>query len=209
MSLAVKRSTQTKMLKTTHHVRLIRCLFTLRRCTEEVQPSWFGSETPGGKWSGPDPGATSEIPNNFAFKNRKFWCVLPCKINSQDHLLRSRQPFWKCLLLELRIETTKWSLCHSYPVRPLSLVKLWGTFGLVSGPLIMQQWTIFLTQAQGWQPLRNWALNLMDWGENTLQCSPALLVLFPVSLCSSREWDNVDRSVRSRLQNRSEDGEFW
>ncbi|KAK7909938.1 hypothetical protein WMY93_014622 [Mugilogobius chulae] len=26
---------------------------------------------------------------------------------------------------------------------------------------------------------------------------------------NSREWDNVDRSVRSRLQNRSEDGEFW
>nr|XP_020496015.1 calpain-1 catalytic subunit-like [Labrus bergylta] len=26
---------------------------------------------------------------------------------------------------------------------------------------------------------------------------------------SSREWDSVDRSVRSRLQNRSEDGEFW
>ncbi|XP_017292730.1 calpain-1 catalytic subunit [Kryptolebias marmoratus] len=25
----------------------------------------------------------------------------------------------------------------------------------------------------------------------------------------SREWDSVDRSVRSRLQNRSEDGEFW
>uniref|UniRef100_A0A673LW03 Calpain-1 catalytic subunit n=1 Tax=Sinocyclocheilus rhinocerous TaxID=307959 RepID=A0A673LW03_9TELE len=25
----------------------------------------------------------------------------------------------------------------------------------------------------------------------------------------SREWDNVDRSVRGRLQNRSEDGEFW
>uniref|UniRef100_A0AAQ4R2N4 Calpain 1 n=1 Tax=Gasterosteus aculeatus aculeatus TaxID=481459 RepID=A0AAQ4R2N4_GASAC len=25
----------------------------------------------------------------------------------------------------------------------------------------------------------------------------------------SREWDNVDRSVRARLQNRSEDGEFW
>ncbi|XP_077598224.1 calpain-1 catalytic subunit-like [Stigmatopora nigra] len=25
----------------------------------------------------------------------------------------------------------------------------------------------------------------------------------------SREWDNVDRGVRSRLQNRSEDGEFW
>uniref|UniRef100_UPI0037E7957C calpain-1 catalytic subunit n=1 Tax=Semicossyphus pulcher TaxID=241346 RepID=UPI0037E7957C len=26
---------------------------------------------------------------------------------------------------------------------------------------------------------------------------------------NSREWDNVDRSARSRLQNRSEDGEFW
>ncbi|XP_069578377.1 calpain-1 catalytic subunit [Brachyistius frenatus] len=26
---------------------------------------------------------------------------------------------------------------------------------------------------------------------------------------NSREWDSVDRSVRSRLQNRSEDGEFW
>ncbi|KAJ0006505.1 hypothetical protein NQD34_013778 [Periophthalmus magnuspinnatus] len=26
---------------------------------------------------------------------------------------------------------------------------------------------------------------------------------------NSREWDNVDRSVRGRLQNRSEDGEFW
>ncbi|XP_057711351.1 calpain-1 catalytic subunit [Corythoichthys intestinalis] len=26
---------------------------------------------------------------------------------------------------------------------------------------------------------------------------------------NSREWDNVDRGVRSRLQNRSEDGEFW
>uniref|UniRef100_A0A8C4HH91 Calpain-1 catalytic subunit n=1 Tax=Dicentrarchus labrax TaxID=13489 RepID=A0A8C4HH91_DICLA len=26
---------------------------------------------------------------------------------------------------------------------------------------------------------------------------------------NSREWDNVDRSIRSRLQNRSEDGEFW
>uniref|UniRef100_A0A674N251 Calpain-1 catalytic subunit n=1 Tax=Takifugu rubripes TaxID=31033 RepID=A0A674N251_TAKRU len=26
---------------------------------------------------------------------------------------------------------------------------------------------------------------------------------------SDKEWDNVDRSVRSRLQNRSEDGEFW
>lgn len=28
-------------------------------------------------------------------------------------------------------------------------------------------------------------------------------------MLSSREWDNVDRSVRGRLQNRSEDGEFW
>uniref|UniRef100_A0A671V1W8 Calpain-1 catalytic subunit n=1 Tax=Sparus aurata TaxID=8175 RepID=A0A671V1W8_SPAAU len=26
---------------------------------------------------------------------------------------------------------------------------------------------------------------------------------------NSREWDSVDRSVKSRLQNRSEDGEFW
>ncbi|TKS93007.1 Calpain-1 catalytic subunit [Collichthys lucidus] len=26
---------------------------------------------------------------------------------------------------------------------------------------------------------------------------------------NSREWENVDRSVRGRLQNRSEDGEFW
>ncbi|XP_054456859.1 calpain-1 catalytic subunit [Anoplopoma fimbria] len=26
---------------------------------------------------------------------------------------------------------------------------------------------------------------------------------------NSREWDSVDRSVRARLQNRSEDGEFW
>ncbi|XP_070710779.1 calpain-1 catalytic subunit [Pempheris klunzingeri] len=26
---------------------------------------------------------------------------------------------------------------------------------------------------------------------------------------NSREWDSVDRSIRSRLQNRSEDGEFW
>ncbi|CAK6976567.1 calpain-1 catalytic subunit [Scomber scombrus] len=26
---------------------------------------------------------------------------------------------------------------------------------------------------------------------------------------NSREWENVDRSVRSQLQNRSEDGEFW
>ncbi|TRY83320.1 hypothetical protein DNTS_015054 [Danionella cerebrum] len=26
---------------------------------------------------------------------------------------------------------------------------------------------------------------------------------------NSREWDNVDRSIRGRLQNRSEDGEFW
>ncbi|KAK7177087.1 hypothetical protein R3I93_001141 [Phoxinus phoxinus] len=26
---------------------------------------------------------------------------------------------------------------------------------------------------------------------------------------NSREWDSVDRSVRGRLQNRSEDGEFW
>lgn len=26
---------------------------------------------------------------------------------------------------------------------------------------------------------------------------------------NSREWDSVDRSVRSRLQNRSDDGEFW
>uniref|UniRef100_A0A8C4HG49 Calpain-1 catalytic subunit n=1 Tax=Dicentrarchus labrax TaxID=13489 RepID=A0A8C4HG49_DICLA len=26
---------------------------------------------------------------------------------------------------------------------------------------------------------------------------------------SDKEWDNVDRSIRSRLQNRSEDGEFW
>uniref|UniRef100_A0A3Q1E9X7 Calpain-1 catalytic subunit n=1 Tax=Acanthochromis polyacanthus TaxID=80966 RepID=A0A3Q1E9X7_9TELE len=26
---------------------------------------------------------------------------------------------------------------------------------------------------------------------------------------NSREWDNVDRAVRGRLQNRSEDGEFW
>ncbi len=30
-----------------------------------------------------------------------------------------------------------------------------------------------------------------------------------VCVFSSREWDNVDRSVRGRLQNRSEDGEFW
>ncbi|XP_019711555.1 calpain-1 catalytic subunit [Hippocampus comes] len=26
---------------------------------------------------------------------------------------------------------------------------------------------------------------------------------------NSREWDNVDRGIRARLQNRSEDGEFW
>lgn len=34
-------------------------------------------------------------------------------------------------------------------------------------------------------------------------------MLFHVHFHSSREWDSVDRSVRGRLQNRSEDGEFW
>lgn len=39
-------------------------------------------------------------------------------------------------------------------------------------------------------------------------CCALITKLACVSL-SSREWDNVDRSVRGRLQNRSEDGEFW
>lgn len=38
-----------------------------------------------------------------------------------------------------------------------------------------------------------------------------VIILMTVLMCvfSSREWDNVDRSVRGKLQNRSEDGEFW
>uniref|UniRef100_A0A8C5N964 Calpain-1 catalytic subunit n=1 Tax=Gouania willdenowi TaxID=441366 RepID=A0A8C5N964_GOUWI len=40
---------------------------------------------------------------------------------------------------------------------------------------------------------------------------PSFFVLFLVYcfVFSSREWDGVDRGVKSRLQNRSEDGEFW
>lgn len=50
----------------------------------------------------------------------------------------------------------------------------------------------------------------MDWRKKLiLRRCPELFALFPVPFHSSGEWDSIDRSVRDRLQKRSEDGEFW
>lgn len=43
----------------------------------------------------------------------------------------------------------------------------------------------------------------------SIQKKKKIIFIFPCEPLSSREWDSVDSSVRSRLQNRSEDGEFW
>lgn len=52
---------ETEVVQQWQSVNFRWCFFTFRWCTGEIWPSWFASGTLGGKWNGPEPGATSKI----------------------------------------------------------------------------------------------------------------------------------------------------